>query len=190
MQTNPCDPADYTNVEIGPEVVEVTPEEPAEPEDQAEPEPESEPIIVTAEELATLPIDPGGLTVQPDRGWVLVNKETVVYTGAGEQTFNITLLGTPVEVHVVPIDYTWDFGDGTETTTTEPGAPWPNHTVWHTYTDADVTRTITLTTRWVGEFEVADSGVWLPVNGVATTTTSSDPFEVREFDTQLTTSAE
>ncbi|MFC7404124.1 hypothetical protein [Georgenia alba] len=162
-----------------------------EPEPEAEePEPEPEPVVVTAEDFARLPIDPGGLTVQPDRGWVMVNIETIAYTGAAEQTFDIELLGTPVRVHAVPLDYTWDYGDGTVFTTDDPGAPYPNHTVHHTYTDATdeggpaVTRQITLTTQWVGEFSVA-GGPWQPVAGVATTTQTTDPFEVRQYDTSL-----
>jgi len=146
------------------------------------------PIVVTAEDLQRLPIDPGGLVIQPDRGWVLVNLETIVWTGASEQTFSAVVLGTPVEVRARPIDFTWDFGDGSAPlTTTDPGAPFPNHSVAHVYSDAAEQRQVTLTTRWAGEFEVNGSGVWQPVVGVATTSEVSQPFEVRTAETSLTT---
>lgn len=170
---------------MGTEDYEPPDSEPDEP-DAPEPEPEPEPIVVTVEDLQSLPIDPGGLNVQPGRGWVLVNKETIAYTGATEQYLRTHVLGTPVEVHVVPIDHTWDWGDGTVTTTEDPGAPYPEHSVFHTYTQAGDSRQITVTTRWIGEFQVAGSGPWLPVEGLATTTVTSEPFEVREADTYLT----
>ncbi|WP_143427055.1 hypothetical protein [Georgenia soli] len=144
------------------------------------------PVVVTAEDLQRLPIAPGGLVVQPDRGWVLVNLETIVWTDAAEQTFSTVVLGTPVQVRVEPIDFTWDFGDGSAAlVTTDPGAPFPNHSVSHLYTAAAEQRQVTLTTRWAGEFEVNGSGVWQPVVGVATTSEASRPFEVRTAETSL-----
>ncbi|MCK6211967.1 hypothetical protein KZX45_15585 [Georgenia sp. EYE_87] len=170
--------------QIGREFLVTMPAEPGEPAEEA---PAAVPIVVTAEDLQRLPIDPGGLAVQPDRGWVLVNLETIVWTGAAEQTFSAVVLGTPVEVRARPIDFTWDFGDGSAPiTTTDPGAPFPNHSVAHVYSAAAEQRQVTLTTRWAGEFEVNGSGVWQPVAGVATTSEVSEPFEVRTAETSLT----
>ena len=159
---------------------------PAEPDVPPEEAPPAVPIVVTAEDLQRLPIAPGGLVVQPDRGWVLVNLETIVWTDAAEQTFSTVVLGTPVQVRVEPIDFTWDFGDGSAPlVTSDPGAPFPNHSVSHFYTSAAEQRQVTLTTRWAGEFEVNGSGVWQPVVGVATTSETSRPFEVRAAETSL-----
>jgi hypothetical protein len=159
---------------------------PAEPGEPAEVAPAAVPIVVTAEDFQRLPINPGGLTVQPDRGWVLVNLETIVWTEAREQTFSAVVLGTPVQVRAEPIDFTWDFGDGSAPlVTTDPGAPFPNHSVAHVYSAAAEQRQVTLTTRWAGEFEVNGSGVWQPVVGVATTSEVST-FEVRTAETSLT----
>jgi hypothetical protein len=170
--------------QIGREFLVTMPAEPGEPAEEA---PAAVPIVVTAEDLQRLPIDPGGLAVQPNRGWVLVNLETIVWTGATEQTFSAVVLGTPVEVRARPIDFTWDFGDGSAPlTTTDPGAPFPNHSVAHVYSAAAEQRHVTLTTRWAGEFEVNGSGVWQPVVGVATTSEVSEPFEVRTAETSLT----
>ncbi len=169
---------------IGGEFLETTPADPADP---AAEEPAPPPIVVTADDLQRLPISPGGLVVQPDRGWVLVNLDTIVWTDAADQTFDAVVLGTPVRVRVTPIDFAWDFGDGAAPlVTADPGAPFPDHTVSHIYTAAADVRQVRLTTRWSGEFEVNGSGIWQPVVGVATTTEVSQAFEVRTAETSLT----
>ncbi|KAE8764421.1 hypothetical protein [Georgenia thermotolerans] len=168
--------------EIAPNFPDITAAPP--PGDPAE---ETAPIVVTAQDIQRLPIAPGGLTVQPDQGWVLVNIDTIVWTEAAAQTFSTVVLDTPVDVRVRPADFTWDFGDGSAPVrTTDPGAPFPNHTVSHGYTGAADGRQVTVTTRWAGEFQVAGSGVWQPVQGFAVTTESSAPFEVRTATTALT----
>ena len=158
------------------------------PGDPAEPgAPAPLPIVVTAQDMQRLPIEPGGLTVQPDRGWVLVNLDTVVWTDGATQTLDTVVLGAPVQVRVTPVDYTWDFGDGSAPlVTTDPGAPYPDHSVSHVYERAADSATVELTTRWAGEFQVAGSGVWMPVAGLATTTETSAPFDVRTAEASLT----
>ena len=146
------------------------------------------PYMVTAEDLRRLPIDPGTLTMQPAQDWVLVNIETIAYTDAQPQTFEVTLLDVPVAIRVEPLRHTWDFGPEARFTTKHPGAPYPEHTVFHIYerpTPPGETRTITLTTTWAGWFATA-GGPWQPINGVATTTLTSDPFTVMTARTYLT----
>lgn len=151
-------------------------------------EPDVEPLVVTAEDVEHLIVAPGRLSVQPDRGWVLVNIDTIVWTEAADQSFSVDLLGESVSVSMTPVDYTWDFGDGSAPlTTTHPGAPWPNHSVAHTYTRSVDSAQVTLTTRWAGTFEVGGSGVVQPVQGLATTTEASAPFEVRSTKIALVT---
>ena len=149
-------------------------------------------IGFTAQEMQSLPIDPGTLTMQPDRGNVLINIDTVAYTDAVPQTFATAVLGAPVTVRVWPVEYAWDWGDGTVFTTTDPGAPWPQYTVGHTYLRATAegeTRTITVTTSWHGDFSVA-GGPPQPVDGTAVTSTATTPFEVITASTSLTTGKE
>jgi len=57
----------------------------------------------------------------------------MVWTSPDKQTFNITLLGTPIEVEATPTSFNWDWGDGQTFDTTDPGAPYPNYTVSHPY---------------------------------------------------------
>ena len=163
--------------------------EPVEPgEEGAEPVQ----VVVTAAEMQRLPIDPGTLTMQPDRGNVLINVDTVAYTDAAAQVFDTAVFGLPVRVSVWPVGYSWDWGDGTVFTTTDSGAPWPQYTVGHTYlraTAEDETRAITVTTSWAGEFSVA-GGPPRPVDGTAITTATSPAFEVITASTSLTTGEE
>ncbi|MFC4555309.1 PKD domain-containing protein [Georgenia faecalis] len=173
-----CDvPALVGGTELTPSFEWATPADPAAPGEPV-PLPPGEPVIVTAQDLQSLPIDSGGLTVQPDRGWVLVNMETIALTGAREHTLETVVLGVPVQVRVAPVEFSWDFGDGSAPLVgTDPGAPWPDHTVAHTYTVAGDAQ-LTLTTQWEGAFLVEGSPDWIPVTGRAVTQEVSDPFEV------------
>ncbi|HWJ84283.1 MAG TPA: hypothetical protein VNR62_02580 [Cellulomonas sp.] len=125
------------------------------------------------------------LTVQPDRGWVLVNKETIVYTDDATQHLTTEILGQEIDVEASPQSWTWAWGDKTRsTTTTTPGAPYPDQTVWHAYKHLG-TATITLTAAWTGRWRLAGHTVWHDVDGTAQTTATSDPFEIRELRTSL-----
>ena len=76
---------------------------------------------LTAEDFRRLPLPAPALSVQPARGWVLVNKETIVYTGDAPVTLQTDLLGYAMEVEATPSRFTYDFGDGSAPlTTTSP----------------------------------------------------------------------
>lgn len=142
-------------------------------------------ISIDREEFQQLPISSGGLFVQPDRDWVLVNVGTIVYTGAAPHTLHTTILGVDIEVHVEPVSFVWDFGDGSDPMeTTDPGAPWPEATVSHAYTSAGQAQ-ISLTTHWEGMFRPVGAEAWIPIVGRATTTESSRPFEIRTSTPRL-----
>ncbi len=125
-----------------------------------------------------LPLAPSPLVVQPDRGWVLVNKPTVVYADGGPQTLTTTILGTAVTIAATPTSYAWDFGDGATLTTTDPGSPWPAGTLTHTYAKVGG-HSLTLTTTWSATYTVAGDPAVRDVPGTATTTSTSR-LEVRE----------
>jgi len=161
--------------------------EPEEPEEVGEEDvPTVEVIRVTREDVQSLIVEPGGLTVQPDQPWVLVNTDTVAMTDAAEHVLGTQVLGLEVDVRVTPALYTWDFGDGSPPITgTDPGAPWPDHTVSHVYrTAGDVT--ISLRTEWDAAFRVEGTTTWFPVAGRAVTVETSDPIEVVTATPRLT----
>lgn len=135
------------------------------------------PAMVAAE-FRRLQLTPSPLTVQPDRGWVLVNKATVVYAGPAPQTRTTTILGIPVHITATPTGYAWDFGDGATLNTTDPGHPWPDADLTHTYSRLG-TFTLTLTTTWSATYTLDADPTVRDVPGTATTT-SGIPVEVRE----------
>jgi hypothetical protein len=138
-----------------------------------------------AQELQRLPLTPSSLTVQPPSGWTLVNADTVVFTDGAEQVLTTTVLGIAVTIRATPVSFAWDFGDGADPiTTTDPGRPWPEHTIAHRYL-AEGTHHITLTTTWTATFQVAGTATWEPVDGTATTTSTSSPLTVYEARSRL-----
>ena len=70
--------------------------------------------VLTTEDFRRLPIPAPALTLQPDRGWVLVNIETIVWTDPTPVTLRTDLLGRGVTVEATPVRWTYDFGDGHE----------------------------------------------------------------------------
>ena len=74
-----------------------------------------------------------------------------------------TILGVGVGVTLNPA-FTWNFGDGSTMTVTEPGAPLPDKTVAHTFTKAG-RYTVTLTVSWLGNWSAG--GYSYPVLGGA-----------------------
>jgi len=147
--------------------------------------PDSPVPVMTGEDFRRLPIAPSPVHVQPDRGWVLVNIETIVYTEATEQTFQTDLFGVPIEVVATPTWFTWDFHDGSRPlATTDAGRPWPAKDVFHVY-EQPMTTHLTLTTTWSGRFRVAGEQEWRDVEGTAQTSADSAPFDVVERRARL-----
>ena len=139
----------------------------------------------TTEDFRRLPLAPPALTIQPNRAEVLVNMATITWTDPTPQLLVTDLLGYTVEVQATPTSYTWDYGDGSPPlVTTSPGHPWPDHDVAHTYARPG-TFTITLTTTLTGTYRMAGTTTWLPVTGVATTTTTASPVTAVEAPTRL-----
>jgi PKD domain len=86
------------------------------------------------------------------------------------------LLGLAVRVRATPVEYRWDFGDGGELVTADPGAAYPDLRTTHTYA-ASGRRVITLSTVYRGEYSVA-GGPWVPVDGTATVSSLPVPLQV------------
>ena len=130
-------------------------------------------------------IAPSEVSVQPPDGWTLVNVDTIAFTDRDHRTVSTELFGIPVDIRAVPSNYAWDFGDGSALlTTTDPGAPYPAHTIAHAYAKQG-TATISLTTTWHGQFRLAGEPTWYDVPGEATTVSSSGGLEILEARARL-----
>jgi len=92
----------------------------------------------------------GGITYQPSYK-PLIN--TPVYFWNDLPSIfrtQVNLIGETIDVLLRPT-YIWSFGDGTFLTTTDPGGPYPNGKVTHTYSKPGI-YPVLLTTTWNGSY--------------------------------------
>ena len=147
-------------------------------------------ITITTRQAATLIAQGSGITRQPPGPKVIISKAFIVYTDPTPRYQTTTILDTAIEVEFTPISYTWNWGDGTTTTTTDPGAPYPNHTVTHHYKHTDKNITTTLTTTWTTRYRPTGHTDWHTIEGTITTTETSTPYDLVRIVTYLTDDAE
>ncbi|MBE6483789.1 MAG: hypothetical protein E7Z96_03290 [Actinomycetaceae bacterium] len=140
--------------------------------------------LITIEDVQRLVTNAGVVQLSPERGWVYVNKPVYYSTDAVAHDEQLVVLGQSVTVHLDPVSYRWYPGDGTESfTTSTPGGSWPDGTVTYTYLTPSSDISMRLEVTWQASFTVG--GVTYPVAGTAASSTSSDPFTVREAEAVL-----
>ncbi|MFM8894735.1 MAG: PKD domain-containing protein [Actinomycetales bacterium] len=115
-------------------------------------------------------LPPSSLRYQPTRG-VLPYLPVIFHSGqpANLEPFEVEVAGYRVVVRPEP-RWTWDFGDGTVTTSSVPGSTYPDFTVSHAYQSGGRMQ-VQVTTTWratvmvdgMGPFEVSG-----PINQEAT----------------------
>jgi len=92
----------------------------------------------------------------------------------------LTLLGQSVTITATARRWTWHFGDGTTTSTTEAGT---DGRVEHTYrTAAPVGAHVVI--EWSGTYRIG-GGAALPISGTATTVGDPTPLEVKQARSEL-----
>lgn len=133
-------------------------------EEEGDP-PEVTPGLVAAA-LRAIPLPPSALQVQPPNGRTLVNFDTNFFTATREFDRTVVLLGQRVELHIVPSSFTWQFGDGESATTSDPGAPYPELDVTHTYLQKGLVGP-SVDTTYTAQFRVG-GGPWRDVPGSVT----------------------
>jgi hypothetical protein len=118
----------------------------------------------------TLPL-PELTTQQQPPGNGLVGLPVIFFTDSPTtQSFTVDIRGFTVDIVAGATGFTWHTGDGTDLTSTDPGAPYPDQTVTHDYRSGSYTAY--LTTTWGATYSV-DGGASVPVPG--TTTTDGPP---------------
>lgn len=116
-----------------------------------------------------LPVNPGNSVIQPSPH-TLRGAETNFYAVAVEQSFAIDMLGQSVSIVAKPVQYTWNYGDGTSLgPQTASGGPLPQDR-WgektptsHAYTQTG-DFSVVLTTHFQGTYSV-NGGPALPIPG-------------------------
>jgi hypothetical protein len=120
-------------------------------------------------EFQKLPVAAGTVTAQPSPH-TLRGAETNFYADSAEQQFDIPILAQKVHVVATPVQYTWNYGDGT-TLGPQPsaGGPLPQDR-WgektrtsHVYTQTGDFQVV-LTTHFQGTYSV-NNGPPLPIPG-------------------------
>ena len=133
---------------------------------------------MAAQAFQFVPLPPSTLIIQPPNGRTLVNFDTNFYTDApAEQIVPVTLLGQTIELRVWPASFTWNFGDGATTQTTERGAAYPALDITHKYLQKGEVAP-SLDTTYAAEWRVQGSAAWQPVQGTVTIAGEPSALEV------------
>lgn len=135
-------------------------------------------IGAVARAFSEIPLPASELIVQPPNGRTLVNFATNFYTDTETFTRTITLLGQHVDLRITPATYDWRFGDGHTTSTTTPGAAYPDLQVTHDYLTTG-TVTPAVDTTYTADFRVNNT-TWRPVPGTVTIPGTTVPLEIVE----------
>uniref|UniRef100_UPI003F53403B PKD domain-containing protein n=1 Tax=Nocardioides sp. BYT-33-1 TaxID=3416952 RepID=UPI003F53403B len=126
----------------------------------------------------------GTLSIQPPDGLTLVNFETNFYTtSTAPISTTVTLLGQQVTLEATPARFGWHFGDGETTTTTEPGAPYPDLSITHRYRRTGEYHP-RLSTTYTGRYRIG-TGPWQTIPGTVTIDGPAHQLRAIEADPQL-----
>lgn len=138
---------------------------------------EADLLALVEREWTELRPEPSRIALQPSDGRVYATVPTIAMADDAPQVHSAVLLGAEVDIRATPANYTWHWGDGETTTTSDPGAPHPNATVTHAYGRALDEATVSLTTTWAGEYRVA-GGAWIAFDTVIDTSSPGVGIEV------------
>ena len=123
---------------------------------------------------------------QQPAGNGVVNLPTLFSTNTPlAQVFDETLLGVQVTLNV-DASWTWDFGDGTTLTSSDPGGAYPIASLNHVYL-ASGSYVVTLTTNWTGTFSMAGGPAAVIPGGPIPRVSLPFPLEIHEAHSVLVT---
>ena len=133
------------------------------------------------------------LITQPPDGRTLVNFQTNFYSTLtlDPQSETVQLFSIPVQIEATPIEYTWHWGDETDSEVTDwPGAPVPEGVteddledlITHEYLDADVTVAASVDVTYRGRFRI-DGGEWTAIE--QTLTLAGEPIDLEVIEARV-----
>ncbi len=145
----------------------------------------------TLSDLARFTPQPPTLTGEPFTAGIL-GKPTNFLSTASEHTLEGELFTYPVSVRFTPVEYTFDYGDGTMATVTDAYDSWaeaglPQFTptdASHVYS-AKGDYAVSVTVSYAAEVNFAGSSAWLPVAGYVRSSTSGYGVTIYEVVTAL-----
>jgi hypothetical protein len=154
--------------------------------DPDDPEPEGQELTEGDVLRAVRELGLPSLKVQIQPGdETLVNVETIFWTRPQAFERSITLLGFDIDVVADPVRYTWIHDDGTRSTTSRPGRPYPAMDVTHRYRKPadDVHPRVDVTYRV--RYRV-DGGSWQTIGQTLQASGPAAELDVREAAPVLT----
>lgn len=138
--------------------------------------PEKRRVVITPERFRNYPILASNIKSSP-QNFSLRNGFTHFWASENKQTFTSNLSGHSVRIRAIPVQWIWNYGDGTNRRFDFPGEAVPNHTLHdetstsHVYEETGKFKVV-VTTLYRGEFSV-DGGPWERIPGQASV--PSDP---------------
>jgi len=128
-------------------------------------------LIVRVSDLVSIPAEHPTQGMEPD-GWLVVGVPTNFFATASSHVHAGPLLGAPAEVRFTPVEFRWDYGDGTSRTSATGGGSWASlglvefsETPTSHIFDKSGTLSIGLAVSYAAEFRFA-GGDWRPVLGL------------------------
>ncbi len=134
---------------------------------------------VTLSDLAAFTPATPSIRMEP-AGWIVRGLPANFIAGATVNDRQGTLLGRPVEVRFSPVDYTWDWGDGSTHTFATAGRTWEQlglrrfaeTPTSHVFSERGSV-TVALQVDYAVAYRFAD-GPWITVDGTVTATSAID----------------
>ncbi|MFR0637849.1 hypothetical protein RF641_07670 [Arthrobacter sp. LS16] len=127
-------------------------------------------IIISPNKFRTFPIKASKLSSDPN-GFTLRNGNTHFWASHDSQEFNSNLSGADVKIRAIPVQWNWNYGDGTTRKLHSSGQPSPEHTLHDETPTSHIFEetgkfSVGVTTLYRGEFSV-DGGPWQSIPGQA-----------------------
>jgi hypothetical protein len=122
--------------------------------------------------------------IQPGTS-TLVNVPTIFYTRPQAFRRSVTLLGYEIDLVAQPIQYTWRHGDGTTSTTSRPGKPYPSMDVTYRYRQPAKTVSPRVDVTYRVRYRV-DGGTWTTIGQTLLAAGPTTALEVKEAAPVLT----
>lgn len=149
---------------------------------------EQEAIVVTPAEFRKFPIKSFSVHSDPD-GVSLIRAYTHFWAEGGSQEFHTVMSGKNVDVRAIPVEWLWDYGDGTTARFSDPGGPVDDRSLSeatptsHQFQDTGLFQ-VKVTTMYRGEFRV-ENGSWEPIPGQAAVPSDQSPMDIWRTKKQL-----
>ena len=115
----------------------------------------------------------------------LVNVATIFYTEPQQFNRSVMLLGFDVDLAATPVRYRWLHGDGTASTTTKPGKPYPSTEVTHHYRQPAEAVNPRVDVTYRVRYRV-DGGPWNTIDQTLLASGQTTALEVKEAAPVLT----